>query len=519
MSVVTPARTTVVVGAGSSGAVVASRLSEAASEHVVLIEAGPDYATMEELPDSLSDADNPSLVGHDWEYQCHFVELFKNRAAGKYPRGRVIGGTSAVNAALALRGVPEDYDDWASMGNDEWSWDAVLPYFIKLERDRDFASELNHGTSGPIPIFRDPVDEWPTVLQALGVGFQNRGQPLCEDHNAPGATGFGPTPRNKVGRYRASSSATYLKQARQRTNLEVLSETLVTRVLLKRSRAVGVEIARNGARSVVPADRVVLSGGAINTPQILMLSGIGPKDVLERAGVDVLVHLPGVGRHLQDHPIAPLAYRVKNTSTSKFGFRAHLRYSSGEPGCPLNDMYSTPGYILTSSMNWKTDPDVLAALTVNPVVAKPRGSGWVDVISPDPTVHPEIHLNFLEDEIDFSRLAGALRWFLDVLASDPVRGEIGDPLVAPDQQVQNDDQQLKRWLLEHVTTAFHAAGTCRMGRSGDELAVVDQRLRVRGVEGLFVADASVMPSITTGFTNLPCYMIGERLAEWLQVTN
>ena len=509
-------RTTLVVGAGSSGAVVAARLSEDAGEHVVLVEAGPDYSEVDQLPESLRDAENPSLHGHDWEHLCHFVEAGSGREPGRYPRGRVLGGTSAVNAAIALRGIPEDYDGWAREGNDEWDWSSVLPYFVQLENDVDFGAEPYHGTSGPITIARDDVATWPSALQAMVVGLERQGIPLTADHNAPGVAGFGPTPRNRIGTYRASSSVTYLAEARTRPNLDVVANTMVTRVHLEGTRAVGVRVSADGVESDISADRIVLAGGAINSPQLLMLSGIGPKEVLDHAGVPTVLHLPGVGRNLQDHPFIPMVFEATNPDESRFGFRAHLRLSSRHPGSPPHDMYVTPGYISTSSMNFTTRQGLTAAVMANPTIAKPESQGWLEITSTDPFQHPDVHLNFLGTDSDVRRLTDSVRLVYAVLTSDPMRQEIGEPVLAPTAEVVADDDLLHDYMMANVSTAFHAAGTCRMGSAGDDLAVVDQRLRVHGVDGLLVADASIMPSVTTGFTNLPCYMIGERAAAWLR---
>jgi choline dehydrogenase len=427
-----------------------------------------------------------------------------------------MGGTSAVNGAIALRGIPQDYDGWAKLGNDEWDWSSVLPYFIRLEDDEDFGDQPYHGDSGPIPIARSRREHWPTAVQAFGQAFLDRGFPACADHNAPESTGFGPTPRNKVGRHRASTSVTYVARARTRPNLHVRSDTLVTRVLLEGSRAVGVEVEQRGVREQLLADRVVLSGGAINTPQILMLSGIGPRDVLERVGIPVHVELPGVGRNLQDHPFIPLVFVATDTEESRYGFLTQLRYSSGAKDSPPQDFAIFPAFIATSSMNFDTDSAVHGAIMANAILAKPKAAGWIDLASADPSAHPVLYLNFLGEDIDVVRMTGAVRMLLEIVGSEPVASQVGAPLLAPDAETAANDHRLLEWMRLHVTTSFHCAGTCRMGPEGDQLAVLDQRLRVRGVDGLYVGDASIMPSISTGFTNLPAYMIGERLADWLR---
>jgi choline dehydrogenase len=508
-------RRTVVVGAGSSGGVVAARLSEDPSEHVVLVEAGPDYATTEDLPEPLRDAANPSLTSHDWELECFLVEPAGEREAMPYPRGKVLGGSSAVNAAIAQRGTPEDFQRWVERGNDEWGWSEVLPYYRRLEHDTEFADPEVHGEDGPIPITRAAREEWSPAAQAIDVGFRNRGFDACPDHNDPSASGFGPTPRNKIGIYRASSGVTYLAEARDRPNLEIRAETSAVRVLFDGNRAVGVEVESGGERETIEADRVVLSGGAIQTPQILTLSGIGPKEKLEELGVEVLVDSPGVGRNLQDHPYIPLVHTASGNSEPRYGFETELKYSFGEDG-PSNDLMVFPGVIEAGALNFEMKEGVEAGVVANAMLAKPASIGWLEVTSTDHTVQPELHMNFLAAETDTERLTHTVRLVADVLASEPMAAEIDEPLVFPDPETLDDDERLHAWMRENVTTAYHCAGTCRMGPDDDAEAVVTQRLEVRGTENLLVADASVMPEIVTGLTNITCYMIGEKLADQLR---
>jgi choline dehydrogenase len=509
-------RRTVVVGAGSAGGVVAARLSEDPSEHVILIEAGPDYATTEDLPEPLRDASNPSLDSHDWQLECHFTEPASEAPPMPYPRGKVLGGSSAVNAAIAQRGTPEDFQAWVDRGNDEWGWSNVLPYYKRLENDTEYGDDSEiHNDSGPIPILRAAREEWSPAAQAIDVGFRNRGFDSAPDLNDPTASGFGPTPRNKIGIFRASSGVTYLKEARERPNLEIRAETDAVRVVFDGNRAVGVEVEHDGERETIAADRVVLSGGAVKTPQILTLSGVGPKAKLEELGVELLVDSPGVGRNLQDHPYIPLVHTASGNSEPRYGFETELRYTYSEDG-PSNDCMVFPGVIEASALNFEMKEGVEAGVVANAILAKPSSVGWIDVTSADHTVQPELHLNFMDEQIDTDRLTHTVRLVAEVLASEPMAAEIDEPLVFPDPDTLADDEKLHAWMREVVTTAYHCAGTCRMGPDGDDEAVVTQRLEVRGTENLYVADASVMPEITNGLTNITCYMIGEKLADWLR---
>jgi len=291
----------IIVGGGSAGAVLAARLSEEPARRVLLLEAGPDYATLESTPADLQDGWRMSLRAHDWRLTA---QAMPGRAI-PYPRARVIGGSSAVNATIALRGVPADYDEWAALGNDEWSWAKVLPHFRRLEDDPEGAAGL-HGRGGPIAIRRWRPDELIPVQRAFFEVCRRLGFPEAADHNHPEATGVGPFPQNRRDRLRLSTAIGYLLPARHRPNLTIRPHCLVNRVLFVGGRAVGVDIGDGGEPEQVRGRRITLAAGAIGSPAILLRSGIGPKAALASLGIEPVADLPGVGAGLADHPVTRL---------------------------------------------------------------------------------------------------------------------------------------------------------------------------------------------------------------------
>ena len=291
----------IIVGGGSAGAVLAARLSEEPARRVLLLDAGPDYATLELTPDDLQDCWRMSLREHDWGLTA---EAVPGRAI-PYPRGRVIGGSSAVNATIALRGVPGDYDEWASLGNDAWGWAKVLPHFRRLEDDPEDADDL-HGRGGPIAIRRWRRDELIPTQRAFLEVCRRLGFPEVADHNHPEASGVGPFPQNRRDRLRLSTAIAYLLPARQRPNLSIRPQCHVSRVLLEGQRAIGIEVQSGAQRERVLGRRITLAAGAIGSPAILMRSGIGPKATMLDHGIEPVVDLPGVGAGLMDHPVTRL---------------------------------------------------------------------------------------------------------------------------------------------------------------------------------------------------------------------
>jgi choline dehydrogenase len=359
-----------------------------------------------------------------------------------------------------------------------------------------------------VPIGRPPRDAWPRFARTFEQAALERGVRACEDSNAPDATGVGPFPRNVEGPLRASSAAVFLEPVRDRPNLELHADTTVDRVVLDRGRAVGVE-ARNAAGEPrrIEADRVVLCGGFAKSPQILMLSGIGPAAELRRHGVAVEVDLP-VGETLCDHPTFILFGFATDASGSQFGPRVQLRCGSTPDG--VNDLLLIPALVEPRSLGIVPPPGVSSLAMISAAVARPRSRGTLRLASPDPSRQPEIRLNLLGEPADVEKAREAVRLACELATTAPLAGEIAGLLTElPDLE---DEPELDTWLRANVTTSMHGACTCRMGPADDERAVVGQDLAVHGVEDLYVADASVMPELTTGAVNLTCMLIGERLA-------
>lgn len=473
----------VVVGAGSSGAVVAARASEDPDRTVCLVEAGPDYR-LEEMPWDLVNSHNNSYE-HDWGYEYRPVPAGKS---SPLPRGRVVGGSSAVNTTIALRGMPEDYDEWGPA----WAWDQVLPAFCRLERDLDFGHRPYHGDAGPISIRRYRDDELAVPQAAFLDAARDLGYPACEDANDPDSWGAGPHPMNKLGRLRISTAIGYLAAARGRPNLTIRAGCDVARIRIAGGRASGVELAGG---ELIPARVVVVSAGAVATPLLLMRSGVGPRLALETLGVDEIARVEAVGQHLSDHPALSAVCRVKDPSivdTDQPIVQTILRYSS--PEGPRNDLqieqftFSRPGAF-----------GIAAVLEE----AESRGS-----VMPGPG-GPVIESGFCTSERDARRLA---QGFLDALAftqTRPLR-ELIDEVVFPRLPLDLDGAiGLVRRL---AASGYHPCGTARMAPDG----VVDEHGCSHAIEGLVIADASIIPSVPRANTNLTCIMIGEMIGEWLR---
>jgi len=500
--------THIVVGAGSAGAALATRLSEDPERSVLLLEAGPDYPDLETMPVDLkfgwgTGADFVVEDEHNWKYTA------KSTAKGPtmdVPRGKVTGGTSAINGQVFLRAIPEDFEYWVSMGNDEWSYEQVLPYYRKLETDTDFSDDF-HGTEGPIIVRRHPLDE----LQPDQAAFYNAcvaaGYAENPDHNHPDATGVGPYPLNNPEGIRWSTAIGFLSMARHRINLTIRPNCTTRRVLFDDTRATGVEVESGGETFVVNGDEIILSAGPIGSPHLLMLSGIGPADQLAEHGISLVKDVPGVGQNLRDHPTVHVSWRAQPdvpAPPQEVGpQKVALRYTA--PGSDIkNDMIKVMRF---------RKIDRLLVMSVGLYLA--LGKGELKLQSPDPDVQPSLDYNYLQEAEDRRRLREGVRLCLELVDMKEFEKVVGER-VNPDDAALASDNALDEWLMRSVSTMHHISCTAKMGPDSDPMAVVDQHGRVKGVQSLRVVDGSIMPDCTRANTNVPIMMMAERIADFIK---
>jgi choline dehydrogenase len=526
----------VIIGAGSAGCVVANRLSEDPAVKVLVIEAGGrDWSPYIHVPAGFMKLlDHPTLT---WGYHAEPDPGTAGRAI-LYPRGRVLGGSSSINGLIYVRGQPEDFDHWAQLGNRGWSWDDLLPYFKKAENWEGEAGEV-HGKDGPL--FTSPMDRSSPLCAAVVAAGREIGLEYREDVNnlPPGAgDGIGWCQQTRGGRRRASAARTYLHPAMKRPNLQVVTKALVRRILFDGKRAMGVEFERGGVVERAEAEReVILSAGAIGSPHILQLSGVGGSEHLTRVGIAVHHDLPGVGQNLQDHYIARISYTVQGVATVNERSRGMalaaevlrylvtgkgiLTYSASlaaasvkvleESATPDVQCSIAPGSFKDGQIG---ELDDFPGITAGAWQMRPLSRGYVEARSPNPAGAPAINPRYLSDPTDRRAIIGGLRFVRRLFAAPSLARYCGAE-IQPGAAVESDDELLD-YARQKGSTVYHATCTCKMG--SDQMAVVDDQLRVHGLERLRVVDASVMPTVTSTNTNAPTIMIAERGADLIRST-